>query len=77
MENSNQPAFPIFLQEGLSNNSHVDSGISKREYFAAMAMQGLIASESDRKPENYAADAVSCADALCEALDKTINGSNK
>lgn len=41
-ENKNQPAFPNFLQEGLSANSHVDAGLTKREYFAAMAMQGIM-----------------------------------
>lgn len=36
-------AFPIFLQEGLSNNSHVDMGVSKRFYAACAAMQGILA----------------------------------
>jgi hypothetical protein len=36
MTNPNEPAFPV----GLENH---DSGLTKREYIAAMAMQGLCA----------------------------------
>jgi hypothetical protein len=44
--NANESAFPIFLQEGLSSNSHVEVGLTKREYFAAMIMQGYCANEA-------------------------------
>jgi hypothetical protein len=43
MKNSDQPAFPI------PDSSYIDatpSGLTKREYFVAMAMQGLCANPS-------------------------------
>jgi len=72
MENKNQSAFPVFLQEGLSSNSHVDIGLTKREHFAAMAMQGILAggrswtSDSDA----VAKDAVIYADKLLKQLEQ-------
>jgi hypothetical protein len=40
----NQPAFPQYI---ISNGgAHVDGGMTLRDYFAAQAMQGLIARES-------------------------------
>lgn len=41
--NSELNAFPIVLQHGLSHDSHVDIGLTKREYFVAKALQGLCA----------------------------------
>ena len=43
MKKSEEPTFPIVLQDGLSSNCHVEIGLTKREYFAGLAMQGLIA----------------------------------
>jgi hypothetical protein len=43
MENSEAPISPIVLQEGLTSNSHVEVGLTKREYFAGLAMQGILA----------------------------------
>lgn len=43
---SDENVFPIFLQHGLSHDSHIEIGLTKREYFAAMAMQGIL---SDRR----------------------------
>jgi hypothetical protein len=40
--NGDESVSAIFLQEGLSHNSHVDIGLTKREYFASMAMQGIL-----------------------------------
>lgn len=45
---SNPTAFPIFLQEGLLHNSHVDAGMNLRDYLAAKVMQGLIQAHSWR-----------------------------
>ena len=49
-------------------------GITKRELFAAMAMQGMIASESESeglyRPETAATRAVKFADALLKELAK-------
>ena len=49
-------------------------GLTKREYFAAMAMQGILSAEADNEEGyNYhiaARDAVGCADALIYALNE-------
>ena len=48
-------------------------GLTKREYFAAMAMQGSIASDSEAGSltvEGHAKLAARAADALIEALNK-------
>ena len=68
--NSNSTAFPRFSfadGEGLST-----PGLTKREFFAAMAMQGLLAQESGdwcRSEVETAKMAVSQADSLMEALE--------
>ena len=38
MKNSELSAFPVVLQHGLSHDSHVEIGLTKREYFAGKAM---------------------------------------
>lgn len=38
MENKNKPAFTILDPNG----SYYETGLTKREYFAAMAMQGIL-----------------------------------
>lgn len=45
------------------------SGLTKREYFAAMAMQGLIANKPN-SPTVLSMDAIAYADALLKRLDK-------
>jgi hypothetical protein len=49
------------------------SGLTKREYFAAMAMQGLLTltMQSRASWEDAAKTSVQCADALLEELSKT------
>lgn len=49
------------------NTSH---GLSKREYFAAMALQGLLAN-SDHFPHDCVARSVKLADQLIIKLNKT------
>lgn len=74
MKNSQQPAFPISLQEGLTNNSHVDSGLTKREMFAMAAMQGLCTSLdgtiqiNDTIAEQISKEAVLIADKTLNSL---------
>lgn len=46
-------------------------GLTKREYFAAMAMQGLIAELTEKNAEEQAKLAVIHADALCAELEKS------
>ena len=65
--NADQPANPT-----VHTNAHLN-GLTKREHFAAMAMQGLCAdSEANySKIEFLAIEAVDCADSLLEALEAT------
>lgn len=80
MENKNKPAFPIVDSEGIAisiASLEVFSpdgakGITKREYFAAMAMQGILAknygsnfSTSDLVAEH----SLKFADAICTLLE--------
>ena len=55
------------------NNNYISTGLTKREYFAAMALQGIIANKDglDIKIERIVESAVDTADALIEELNKT------
>lgn len=67
MTNSEQPAFP--LTEFSSANGLL--GITKREYFAAMAMNGYMASsEYMSTSEEIARIAIRTADELLRQLEK-------
>ena len=50
-----------------------DYGLTKREWFAGLAMQGFLAAlrRSNLKLENIAKESIYCADALLEELSKT------
>jgi len=62
------PAFPLISDEGYI----INAGLTKREYFAAMALQGLLTdNESPNSREEFAGYAVKFADALIEELSKT------
>lgn len=68
MTNSEQPAFPNMNYEGIQMG-----GLTKREYFAAMAMQGLFADMTKQDEytfQDVALDAVQAADALLAELEK-------
>lgn len=45
-------------------------GLTKREYFAAMAMQGIVSTDLADTYENFAKASVMMADALIEQLNK-------
>jgi hypothetical protein len=79
MSRANQPAFPAYT----GNKDNWVFGLTKREYFAAMAMQGMkidhdgCYSETDRRrglPEKEAmwraSAAVRIADAIIAALER-------
>lgn len=56
------------------SRGNIESGITKREYFAAMALQGILAA-GGKYPEDViltrpTQNAVAYADALIEALNK-------
>jgi hypothetical protein len=75
-KDSNDPAFPLFLQH-IEPGSVAFYGLSKREYFAAMALQGLIAADTDFEKTGLevARWVVSQADSLIERLNKTVGES--
>ena len=54
---------------GEYNNNYISTGLTKREYFAAMALQGLLANDSGLITSK-ARDAVKAAEALIEILNK-------
>ena len=55
------------------NNNYISTGLTKREYFAAMVMQSIIQNKDglDIKIERIVESAVDIADALIEELNKT------
>lgn len=63
MENGKQPV--------LDNQFEDNKGLTKREYFAGLAMQGM--ASNDLTYEDIAHDAVKMADALLKELDKPKN----
>ena len=70
MENKEtKPNEPINIVE--YNNNYISTGLTKREYFAAMAMQGLLAGNASDSIEDASKYAVKAADALIEELNKT------
>ena len=84
MENSNKPAFSgdAFISDITGHKESV--GLTKREYFAAFAMQGLLSSGSVMGilsgnngmavPNLIAEYSVQYADALLAELDKPKGG---
>lgn len=74
MNNSDMPAMPIPHQIIDANHEHFkigSAGLTKREHFAAMAMQGLASTVVYRidKFDELALDAVELANALLKALE--------
>lgn len=71
-------AFPVFDSDGAASTAH--SGLTKREYIAALAMQGLMAADADKvnrwSPRMIAQVAVDNADALIDELnvEDRLNG---
>lgn len=66
--NSTDPNLSDFVKSVLSH----PNGLTKREYFAAIALQGIIANKDglDIKIERIVESAVDTADALIEELNK-------
>lgn len=67
MKNSEDPAYP-------NNYGGNRSGLTKREYFAAKAMQGILSSVISHLPsadgrKNICQDAIKFADELLNQLD--------
>jgi len=55
---------------GMLSMDCTNTGLTKREYFAAMAMQGILSDTADRGENYVAIQSVKIADALIEALNK-------
>lgn len=74
MSNGDEYMYPQSCVMGSAGEYHTEQlgGLTKREYFAAMAMQGLLASCADKvhSPFSLAPDAVDCADALLARLEE-------
>jgi len=77
MKNSDMPAMPsdpIDTQEGdfeTGGGRYLTSnGLTKREYFAAMALQGLCAKYGSAVYKESPANALLMADALLKELDR-------
>lgn len=75
MKNADMPAMPISEEETdrVNDGITIYTGLTKREHFAIVAMQGILA--GDVNNEIYEKDvvemAVSHADALLAELEKT------
>ncbi len=71
MSQANEPAFP--LQDATVSRINASAGLTKRELFAAMAMQGFCANEAyiDTGFVELAAYSVSQADALIRRLNES------
>lgn len=68
-------AFPIFDSQGMvdSRKNYTSRGITKREYFAAMALQGILSNQSfdpdTYSPGDNATLAIEAADLLIYKLN--------
>lgn len=68
----------IYSESEYSSRTEVVScGLTKREYFAAMAMQGILSNPFKMTSDKIVSDSVECADALIEELNKDKNDTNK
>lgn len=65
-EDKSGPAFPTIMRDEDGYVSGRGHGMTLRDYFAAAALQGMIANTSiDRlEPDEFASDAYSYADAM-------------
>ncbi len=78
MENSKQSAFPVISEEKDKYDSPFDDiksyGLTKRELFAAMAMQGILAGGSNERSTMIVQAAIVCADDFLTQLNNETNG---
>ena len=72
MEDGNKPAFSNCV--GMSDAECKDLGLTKREYFAAMILQGMCAGRTEHEsPEPDVGSAVKMADYLLHNLKSQPN----
>ncbi len=72
MSKAHEPAYPVPLGPGEALDDEMNpNGVTKREHFAALAMQGLLSVQGyDREFEYCAAQSVLMADALLAELER-------
>ena len=75
MKNRDMPAMPIFNDSGSVVNNR--SGLTKREHFAGLAMQGLLLKMGDYSEGTISKLAILQADALLEALEADNDNTSK
>lgn len=68
MEDKDKPAYPIYDPEFVRDND-ISTGLTKREYFAAKALQGLLA-DGRYAVQDACIDAINYADTLLDLLNK-------
>ena len=76
MNNADKPATPISVSSSThgnicSSDFEYGEGLTKREHFAGLAMQGLMSDEDEYLQwSDLAKDSVAVADALLKALEQ-------
>ena len=72
MNNADMPAMPHDIVFGKGYPLNYDpTGLTKREHFAGLAMQGVMANEEEyRTWSDLAKDSLAAADALLKALEQ-------
>lgn len=77
MAKPNEPAFPAPAKDSFDLDGEWRpgvTGLTKREHFAALAMQGFCSVSYPLSKEDAANRAVECADALLAELSKPSEG---
>ena len=69
--NSTDTRFVEVDEDGMPIYAMVKEGLTKREYFAAMALQGLLANPNYTRNPLIGQTAVSISDVLIKALNET------
>lgn len=77
--NRDMPAMPAARERDIEIYDDIPSGLTKREYYAGLAMQSIIASKHEEikwwsdecKQQSFAHSAVAYADALLAELENT------
>jgi len=80
MNNADMPAMPCSqtidrdndktIPHQFGNNDFVVPGLTKREHFAAMALQGILSASEGRVTADHSCKAVKVADALLNELEQ-------
>ena len=69
MKNADKPINPVLIQSpSLQNETSL--GLTKREYFAGLAMQGLLASNNGQSIDYLIHQSIKAADELLKQLEK-------